>query len=441
MSSLRTNCEDAPEMETVLRNGRVIDGTGCPPQLASIVIKDGKIARVVTNDRVTPQLPSIDCTGLIIAPGFIDVHTHSDWEVLNGRTNKILQGVTTEVVGNCSYSLFPEHADPKAQQAASIFEGVQNLGIRTARDYFHALELATPLFNVASLTGHSALRNCVIGMRRRPPSAAEQTAMEELLDRCLEEGSIGFSTGLNCLPSSFAGFEELVGLCRVLKRHGAYYTTHMRDYKFRVVEAVEEAIQLAERADVPVQLSHVQVVGKKCWPHLDTILHLISDAARRGIDIGIDAYPYLAGSCSLVQFLPEWCQDGGLPALLERLDSSSMRDRIARETEDYMSNTWADLIVCGVKHESFPALLGKSLERIAAERETTPRDAAVNLLREQGGNVHVISFNSCDENLRLVLTHPLTSVCSDSFIVHGLNHPRTFGTYPIITVLKKNNLM
>jgi N-acyl-D-aspartate/D-glutamate deacylase len=254
--------------------------------------------------------------------------------------------------------------------------------------------------------------------------------MERHLEQSLDDGSIGFSTGLNCMPSSFADFDELVSFCRVLKPFGAYYSTHMRDYKFHVVEAVEEAIRLAEEADVAVQLSHVQVVGKKNWRHLDTILELVDGAAKRGIDVGMDAYPYLAGSCSLVQFLPEWCQDGGLPALLECLESTTQRERIARETDDYMSNTWSDIVVCGVKHDAGGHLLGKSIEQIAVDRNTDPPATAMDMLREQEGVLSVISFNSCEDNLRRVLSHPLTSVCSDSLVTKGLNHPRTFGTYP-----------
>jgi len=267
-------------------------------------------------------------------------------------------------------------------------------------------------------------------MERRPPSPDEQREMERLLEQSLGEGSIGFSTGLNLLPCSFADFEELVSLCRVLKRYRAYYTTHMRDYKFRVVEAVQEAIRLAEEGETAVQLSHVQTVGKKCWGHLDTILELVDAAARRGVDIGMDAYPYLAGSCSIVQLLPEWCQAGGLPALLERLESPVLRDRIAGEAEDYMSNTWADIVISGVNGKSGEGLLGRSVEEIAEQRGTPARATAVDLLREQKGQLNIISFNSRDENLRKVLSHPLTSVCTDSHVAKGLSHPRTFGTYP-----------
>ena len=416
--------------ELLFEHGTVVDGTGAPPRRAALLVRDGKIARVDPSPAECAGAQSIDCTGLAIAPGFIDVHTHSDYEVIEGRSNKILQGVTTEVVGNCGYSLYPLRHDPSRPQAGSIFEGLPPLEMTHAGDYFTAVETARPLVNVAALTGHAALRDYVIGMDRRAPSTDEQTEMERLLERSLDEGSIGFSTGLNCLPSSFADFDELVSLCRVLKRYGAYYTTHMRDYKFHVVEAVQEAIRLAEEAGVPAQLSHVQVVGKKSWKHLDAILELVDRASGRGVDLGMDAYPYLAGSCSFVQFLPEWCQDGGLPALLARLESPTDRDRIARETEDYMSNTFADIVICEVGRESSRGLLGKSIEQIARERGASARDTAVDLLREESGHVFVISFNSCDENLRKVLSHPLTSICSDSFVANGLSHPRTFGTYP-----------
>jgi N-acyl-D-amino-acid deacylase len=420
-------------MDALLENGTLIDGTGARPRQASILVRDGQIAEIdgVGNPQHRQVASSIDCAGLVIAPGFIDVHTHSDWDVIEARPNKVLQGVTTEIVGNCGYSLFPMRSDPGSLRFETLFEDLPRLEMRTAEDYFSAVEAVKPLVNVTSFTGHSVLRNYVMGMDRRAPSAKEQKEMEDLLEQSLDDGSIGFSTGLNCLPSSFAQFEEVAALCRVLKGYGAYYATHIRDYKFRVVQAVEEAIRVAEIVDVPVQLSHVQVVGKKCWHQLDTILELVDRAVNRGIDIGMDAYPYLAGSCSFIQFLPEWCQAGGLTGLLERLERQADRERISIETEDDMANTWADVLVCRVKHSSGESLIGRSLEEIAAEREQPPRQVAIDLLREQEGQLYVISFNSSEENLRKVLCHRLTSICSDSFIVKGLSHPRTFGSYPM----------
>jgi dihydroorotase/N-acyl-D-amino-acid deacylase len=416
-------------MEYLLKNGTVVDGTGAAARPATVLIRDGKIASIGADPAAWPDAETIDCTGKIVAPGFVDVHTHSDYEVLQHRDNKILQGVTTEVVGNCGYSLYPAYPDQSQLKMAHLFDDV-DLGLTSAGDYFAALDQAKPLVNVAALTGHSALRSYVIGMDRRPPSLDESTAMEQLLTRSLAEGSIGFSTGLNCLPSAFGEFDELVSLCRKLKPYNAFYTTHMRDYKFRALEAVKEAIRLAEEADVAVQLSHVQVVGQKCWSQLDPILDEIDAAASRGIDIGLDAYPYLAGACAFIQFLPEWAQDGGVPALLTRLQSPMERDRIARGTDDYMSNTWADIIVADVATQGNQALVGKSLQQVADERGGMPSHVAMDLLMEEAGSLAIISFNSRDENLRKVLSHPLCAVCSDSFIVKGLCHPRTFGTYP-----------
>jgi N-acyl-D-amino-acid deacylase len=417
-------------MELQLKNGIIVDGTGAVPENGSVLIRDGRIAEMIPAGSELPAVTAIDCSGLVVAPGFVDVHAHSDYEVIEGLSNKILQGVTTEIVGNCSYSLFPMKPESNLAQLGSVYADLPPLTLISAADYFSALETARPLLNVATLTGHSALRSYVMGMERRPPSPDEQREMERLLAQSLGEGSIGFSTGLNLLPCSFAEFDELVSLCRVLKRYRAYYTTHLRDYKFRVVEAVQEAIRLAEESEAAVQLSHMQTVGKKCWGYLDTILELVDAAARRGVDIGMDAYPYLAGSCSIVQLLPEWCQAGGLQALLERLESASLRDRIARETEDYMSNTWADIVISGVKGKSGEGLLGRSVEEIAGQRGALSRDTALELLREQEGQLNIISFNSRDENLRKVLSHPLTSVCTDSHVANGLSHPRTFGTYP-----------
>jgi N-acyl-D-aspartate/D-glutamate deacylase len=417
-------------MEYLLKNGTVVDGTGGPSRCATVLIRDGKIADIGPHEKDWPEAETIDCTGKVVAPGFIDVHTHSDYEVLQHCENKILQGVTTEIVGNCGYSLYPAFADQSRLRMAHLFDDVE-LGLTSAGEYFDALDEAKPLVNVAALTGHSALRSYVIGMDRRPPSPDESAAMEQLLTRSLSEGSLGFSTGLNCLPSAFGEFDELVTLCRKLKPFGAFYTTHMRDYKFRALEAVKEAIRLAEEADVAVQLSHVQVVGQKCWSQLQPILEEIDAAVSRSIDIGLDAYPYLAGACAFIQFLPEWAQDGGVPALLMRLQSPVERDRIARGTDDYMSNTWADIIVADVATEANRSLIGKSLQQVADERGGVASDVAMDLLLEEEGSLAIISFNSRDENLRQVLTHPLCAVCSDSFIVKGLCHPRTFGTYPV----------
>jgi len=355
--------------KTLLRNGTIIDGTGRPAYQGDLLISGDRIEAVGALGPVADAM-EVDCTGMHVVPGFIDAHSHGDQEVLRRLPNKILQGVTTEVVGNCGFSLFPTKPHtPK--MTGELFDGEPEEGMASVADYFQAVEAAGPSVNVAALTGHSALRVYAMGMRSDPPGEEGFRCMEHALGESLAAGALGFSTGLNCGPASFSTTAELVRLCGVVRRHGGYFTTHMRDYKFKVVEAVEEALRVGREAGVPVQISHMQVVGQKNWPKLDTAIEAIEKAAEEGIDVCMDAYPYLAGSCSLLQFLPKWCQTGGVSALLGHLESPGSRERIAAETDDGMSNTWDDIVVCGVRSATGRSLLGRSIARIAAARNAS----------------------------------------------------------------------
>lgn len=412
--------------EILLAGGAVLDGTGRPARREDVLIRGDRIVAIGVGER-SPDWEVIDCAGLHVAPGFLDAHSHGDHEVRQNLPHKVKQGVTTEVVGNCGISIFPARAGCRQTNGERFGDDVDLPG---AAAYLAGLETSGTRLNVAALTGNGTLREFIMGTRADSPNEEEFQAMERVLEECLEAGSLGLSTGLNILPSSFASTAEVIRLCGVVRTHGAYYTTHMRDYKFRVWEAIDEAIEIGRRADVPVQISHLQVVGQKNWAKLDGALERIERARASGLDIAMDAYPYLAGSCSLIQFLPGWCQEGGVPRLLERLASAAHRDRIARETDDNMANTWDDLVVSDVRTAANRTCVGKSIARLAAERDAPARLTAMNLLREEDGYVYVISFNNNEANLRRVLTHPLTSLITDGLVTEGLSHPRTFGAYP-----------
>ena len=415
----------------LLANGTVIDGSGETARQANVLVQGDTILDVGPIEPAS-DWKTIDCAGLHVVPGFIDVHSHSDQEVLDHLPNKVLQGVTTEIVGNCGFSLFPTHPNPEGENlTGELFDGDPTEGMADAAGYFSAFEEGGSRVNVAALTGHSALRVFVMKARDKA-GEQELRQLEQALDACLATGSIGLSTGLNCIPGQFAEFSELERLCRVVKKHNAFYTTHMRNYKFKVVEAVDEALNLGRASGTAVQVSHLQVVGKKNWDKLDTVLERIDSAYREGIDVAMDAYPYLAGACSLTQLLPSWSVEGGLPGLLDRLARSVDCERIAAETDAGMSNSWDDIMICGGRPDcqDEAGFVGKSVARIAADRDRQPVSTALDLLREYDGDVRIISFNNNEDNLNAVLTHPLSMVITDGLVLEGISHPRTFGTYP-----------
>ena len=415
----------------LLTKGTVLDGTGQPRQPSSVLVNEGKI-ETVGNIPVAPAMEVVDCSGLVISPGFIDVHSHCDLEVLEHRSEKVKQGVTTEVVGNCGFSLFPKLPTSELVPSFDLFERRGDKHWDDASTYFDDIESTGSYTNVAALTGHSTLRANVSGIKAGALNSREWRAIEGHLSKCLEQGSIGFSTGLNEAPSSYGDFAELTRLCRIVRKYDAFYTSHLRDYKFHILEAVAEALDLGRETDVPVQLSHLQTVGRKNWEKMDSVLELVNDAHSEGVDVGIDAYPYLAGSCHLTQCLPSWALEGGTEKLLSRLAQKKDRIKIADETEANMANGWENILIASVASETGQALIGRTIQQVAEERGCSGVDAALDLLVEEQATLVIVSFNQSEENLRKVLTHPLTSIITDGLWTEGKPHPRTFGTYPTL---------
>ena len=414
----------------LFHNGRLIDGSGQPSRQGSVLV-NGQYIEEIGDIRPSPDMEVVDCEGLVVAPGFIDVHSHADLEVLEHRPEKIVQGVTTEVVGDCGFSVFPKvPLTGLAPVFDIVFPGRGSREWEDADSYFEDLEHTQSRTNVAALTGHSSLRAGVTGIKAGRLEGDDLREVEKRLSACLEQGSIGMSTGLNEVPSSYGDFEELTDLCRIVRQHGALYTSHLRDYKFHFVEAVQEALDLGRASGVPVQLSHLQAAGRKNWDKMDPVLALIDQAHDEGVDVGVDAYPYVAGSASLTQVLPIWCMEGGTEQLLSRLRDAESRKRIAADTEDDMSNGWEDILLANMDNPEQQGLVGKTVQDVAYERGCAGVEAALDLLIENGGGVMIVSFNQSDENLRKVLTHPLTSIITDGLMTGGKPHPRTFGTYP-----------
>jgi N-acyl-D-amino-acid deacylase len=421
---------------TVLSGGLVVDGTGSPPFAATVIVEDDSVLAVERSPAFAAAAAAadhvIDCSHCVIAPGFIDAHSHSDLQVLEGRTEKLVQGVTTEVVGNCGFSAYPLPEEPQLLRdfANGILCGDDRWGWNTSGSYLERARKGGAA-TVVSLVGHGALRIKIAGNTCRELTAHELDAMCGALDDMLEQGACGLSTGLMYAPGSGATAEELVALCKVLARRGSIYTTHMRNYSSELVEAVEEQIDVAARAGCRLQISHLQAVSAENWPLQERAIAAIEKAVANGVDVSYDAYPWVAGATVLTQLLPQSSLDGGIPALLRRLAKSAEREAIRVEVEREQGRRWNDLFISSAATNA-SSVVGRSLSEIARERGCEPSNATLDLIIEQQGNINILEYNQSLTNLRALLTHPLAIIVSDGFYTTGRPHPRLYGTFPLL---------
>lgn len=404
----------------LLKNGLLVDGSGGAGSVSDLWI-DG--ARIAGGGRAEDCDTVIDCTGLVVAPGFIDLHSHSDLQVLEPeKREKIKQGVVTEVVGNCGFAPFPYAGD--AGELRSFGSGILGRtdawGWQTANAYLDSVA-AKATIGVASLAGHGSLRIAVAGPRQGPLSASELDHLCGLLEDSLDAGCAGFSTGLMYAPGGSATRAELVRLCSIVARKGKLYATHMRSYAAGLIDAVREQLDLALASGCRLQISHLQAAGRGNWGLQQRALDEIETVRRSGVDVEFDIYPYQCGSTVLTQWLPQWALDGGTEALLTRLADPSSRAKILTEMDESPRNLWSDITISAVGSEKNAHRVGATLESAAD---------ALDLLADERAAVNVISFNQSEENLRQLLTHPLCSIISDGFYVKGKPHPRLHGTFP-----------
>ena len=418
---------------TLLRGGTLIDGTGAPAGEGDLLFDEQKIV-AIGRFNSPAECEIVDCSGLAVTPGFIDLHSHSDLQVLENRPEKSLQGVTTEVVGNCGFSPYPcgSHDDALREFSNGIFRGGDEWKYPDVRDYLAELESHSELVGVRSLIGHGSLRIGLFGNHQNHLTNSEMDRMVGVLDDALSAGASGFSTGLMYAPGSCAAPEELERLCRAVARRGSLYATHMRSYSFGLLEAVDEQLNLARATGCRLQISHLQAVGRMNWDKQRIALEKIEAAQNEGIDVEFDIYPYQAGSTVLTQFLPQWTLDGGNASLVALLRQREERPRIAEEALRQVAQQWSDILITSVESAANQRVVGMSIKAIAAQRGTDPMETIMDLIVEENGQVNIVSFNQSEGNLRELLTHPLCSVISDGFYVKGRPHPRLHGTFPAL---------
>jgi len=431
-------------LDLLIAGGTVADGTGNPLFQADVGIEDGKIA-YVGRGPLPRSARVIDASGLIVAPGFVDVHTHSDISLIKnpGAEYKLLQGVTTEVLGNCGLSVAPlsaKHKQETCQYVGSLFG---DLGTdwpwNTVGDYLGYLESAEPALNAATMVGHGVLRLAVMGFDPGPASPEQLDHMKSLVSRAMEEGALGLSTGLQYAPGSYATLDELIDLSRTVARLGGIYATHMRSQGTGLLESLRDVISIAATAHVPVQVSHLLAMGEVNWPKYDEALKMIREARKQGLDITWDMYPYDAGCTMLRVTLPPWVMDGGVEEALRRLTDPATRGRIKLELKSE-SGDWDNISLVAGWHNLVPIqlasmehqhLVGRSLQDIASLKGMDPAESTMDLLvRERTGGT-MVAFVSSEENIQKALSAPYGMVGSDSLHTeNGMVHPRTYGCYP-----------
>lgn len=432
-------------LDLILTNGRIVDGTGNPWFFGDVGAKDGVIATVGRARGRSRE--TIDVGGRTISPGFIDGHCHSDLMVLDRPEGeiKLLQGVTTEVVGNCGMTpapFSPQHLEPLQAYIEPVLGTTQrNWSWETLEDYMGCLRGARPSANVATYVGHGTLRIAAMGFENRPASDEELDRMKAMLAEALQAGAIGLSLGLMYTPGSYTSREELVELCTMLSEYDGLLATHIRGEGRSLIPSLEEVVWIAKRSGCSLQVSHLKAAGKSNWGNVQRAMELLESARSNGLDVACDVYPYTAGSTSMMTLLPPWALEGGVSRALERLRDTDVRRRIRedvrREQEDWdnmvVSTGWESVYVSSLSKGRDPDLEGKNLVQIGEARGVDPAECMLDLLLEQDGKVSMIFFHMAEEDVDRVLKWDHSLVASDSLHFQAEKpHPRSYGTFPRI---------
>ena len=430
--------------DLLIKNARVLDGSGKPAFQADVAVSGDKIVSI-RKEILDDAKRTINAKGLILAPGFIDPHTHSDIPlIIDPRAeSKIRQGVTTEVVGNCGMSaaplIGPALEEEKLQAEQEGFE----LDWTDMASYISKLKTQGAAVNTVVLTGHNTLRGCVLGYDDVQPDEDQQQKMNELLQKTMDEGAAGLSSGLYYPPGYYAKLEEMVELAKVVAKNDGCYTTHVRSESDTLFESIEEALETARRSGVKLQISHLKLEGFHNFAGVDRLLKMLDAANAEGIRLGVDQYPYVASSTWLPAILPNWMQSGGSKVICERLSDPKIRAELKTDYEvnkvDWENRggmkTWDDVLV--TEAHGRPDANGKTIAEIAGLEGKDPLDTAFDLIIDCQGGPGCVFFDQLEENVRVILAHPGVMVSSDGSSLapdgplgYGTPHPRNYGTFP-----------
>ena len=434
-------CTKAKDFDLVVAGGTVYDGAGGAPVRADVGISGGAI-REIGRIRRSRAAAVVEARGLAVSPGFIDIHDHTDTGLLvNPKAESaVRQGVTTLVSGQCGSSPFPLSEEEFERMRRRFAEeyGLEG-GWRDIRGFLARLEQTGIALNYTTFVGHGTVRAIAMGHGDRPASAVELEHMKRLVAEAMAGGALGLSSGLEYTPGSFASTEELIELSRVAAKTGGVYATHIRDEQSGVLEAVDEALRIARESPVRLQISHIKVNHAVNWPKFDKLMDMLETARAAGVDFRCDRYPYIGSATGLRQLFPLWAREGDGAAFLVRLRDPSLEARLRAELagKEKALGSWEKVLISSVGTDKNRLVEGMTVLEASDQAGKGAYDFIRDLLVEESGRVEMITFGMSEDNLKVLLAHPLVGVGSDGEAVapygplnKGKPHPRFYGIFP-----------
>ena len=430
--------------DVLIKNGNIIDGSGRKPYIADLAIIGDKIVKI-EKDIKKEAKRIIDVKGKNVAPGFIDIHSHDETQIFNTSTvePKVKQGVTTVVNGNCGLGFIPvevERKDNLYDFASKIFD-TDNLDINWTNYEMYKDKLTENGLgiNIVNLIPHGSLRIAVMGFDDRKANQDELKEMGNILEKYLEDGVFGMSTGLLYPPCSYADLNELIYLSKILAKHNKIITIHMRNESDEIEKSVKNAVRLAKKTNVSVEISHLNISGVDNWGKSKEVLKIVDKARKNGYNVNCDQYPYKAGSTFISALLPQWCLDGGTNRLIEKLkiNENNIKDKIRKDIENgidgwdnIIKSTGLDnIVINSVKNKDKKDMVGKSIKEISVERNIDKYELLYKLIVEEKGQVTVLIFSVDEKDLYNIFKTNFVMVGSDGLMMDGKPHPRLYGTY------------
>ncbi|MGO9379352.1 MAG: N-acyl-D-amino-acid deacylase family protein [Dissulfurispiraceae bacterium] len=425
-------------IDYLIKGGSVIDGGGSEAEILDIGIEGDRICYLGKGGAVARRV--IDAEGLIVTPGFIDTHAHSEFTILaDGRAEgKLSQGVTMEINGNCGLSAAPLLGEAFERREADQEEFGIKERWNTFGEYFELIRRRGISINFATLCGHGNVRASVMGYKDDTPTESEMQAMKELLAEALHAGARGLSTGLIYPPGVYSSSSEITGMAEVVasERRGGIYASHMRSEGDGLIESVEETLNIGAGASLPVHISHLKTSGERNWNKIETVLSMIDEAQSKGMQVTCDRYPYIASSTDLDTVMPSWVYAGGLQKELQRLRDSETRSKIRAELIKNTDHYWQGVYISSVSGRGNKWMEGENILDIASRTGRHPADAVLDITIEEDARAGAIFFSMCEENLRRFLSLKYTMIGSDSAVrscpgptCSGKPHPRGFGSF------------